>query len=406
MTPLLALEPAFRILPDELARWLESGDATTPAYRSADLRATLGAALGLAGTAGITRIADISGLDSTGLPVVSVMRPNGRSLSVASGKGMTLPEACASGLVEALELFHAEHFAASRRPREGTDDPLLPDLAALPQLSPAAPVTDWAQVARVARGTEWNSGRAAIVPFDLVHADFRPDSVAAAQFPIGSNGLAGGNSVEEAVLHGLLELVERDAVARLIADGRADPLEGRPMLDWSTVDVAAPLEMRERLQRRGLDVHVHDATSPVGIPAFYCRLVERGGLRGGLSIATDGSGCHLDPAIALRRALTEAVQTRLLMISGARDDIRARHYATRPARPTGIAPLGYAWQRADAPRDLRAALRQAQARLAAHGLRQIIVVDLESRARGLAFVRVIVPGLRAEAPRDGGGIAP
>src|SRR5439155_960795 len=58
---------------------------------------------------GITRVANITGLDRIGIPVVTVCRPNARSLSVSQGKGVTLAAARASGLMEATELYHAEH---------------------------------------------------------------------------------------------------------------------------------------------------------------------------------------------------------------------------------------------------------------------------------------------------------
>src|SRR5215207_10216319 len=57
---------------------------------------------------GITRIANVTGLDNIGIPVVMVCRPNSRSLSVSQGKGMTLSSAKASGLMESVESYHAE----------------------------------------------------------------------------------------------------------------------------------------------------------------------------------------------------------------------------------------------------------------------------------------------------------
>src|SRR5262245_40073595 len=59
---------------------------------------------------GITRVADVTGLDTIGIPVVMVVRPNARSLSVAQGKGSTLEAARASGLMEAIETWHAEQI--------------------------------------------------------------------------------------------------------------------------------------------------------------------------------------------------------------------------------------------------------------------------------------------------------
>src|SRR5271157_5039276 len=59
---------------------------------------------------GITRVANLTGLDRTGIPVVMVCRPNARSTAVFHGKGIDLAAAKASGLMEAIETWHAEHI--------------------------------------------------------------------------------------------------------------------------------------------------------------------------------------------------------------------------------------------------------------------------------------------------------
>ena len=61
---------------------------------------------------GITRVADITGLDTIGIPVLTVVRPLARSLSVSQGKGVTRDLAAVSGVMESIEMFHAEQ----RRP--------------------------------------------------------------------------------------------------------------------------------------------------------------------------------------------------------------------------------------------------------------------------------------------------
>src|SRR5215470_6099684 len=59
---------------------------------------------------GITRVANVTGLDRIGVPVVMVCRPNSRSIAVSQGKGLTLAAAKASGIMEAAEGFHAERI--------------------------------------------------------------------------------------------------------------------------------------------------------------------------------------------------------------------------------------------------------------------------------------------------------
>ncbi|MEP4336935.1 MAG: YcaO-like family protein, partial [Roseobacter sp.] len=69
---------------------------------------TLSRLMPLLQVVGITRIANVTGLDRIGIPVINVCRPNSRSLAVYQGKGATLASAKASGLMESFERYHAE----------------------------------------------------------------------------------------------------------------------------------------------------------------------------------------------------------------------------------------------------------------------------------------------------------
>src|SRR6266851_7790004 len=59
---------------------------------------------------GITRVADITGLDVIGIPVVTVCRPNSRAVTVSLGKGLDVAAARASGVMESIEAFMAERI--------------------------------------------------------------------------------------------------------------------------------------------------------------------------------------------------------------------------------------------------------------------------------------------------------
>src|SRR5437879_13761819 len=77
-------------------------------HRAESLQKTLEHVSRLAPVMGITRVANVTGLDPVGIPVVMVCRPNSRSVAVSQGKGIDLPGARVSGLMEAAELYHAE----------------------------------------------------------------------------------------------------------------------------------------------------------------------------------------------------------------------------------------------------------------------------------------------------------
>src|SRR5688500_9719875 len=63
------------------------------------------------GAMGITRVANVTGLDVIGVPVVMACRPNSRGLAVSQGKGLSLDAAKASAVMETIEAFHAERIA-------------------------------------------------------------------------------------------------------------------------------------------------------------------------------------------------------------------------------------------------------------------------------------------------------
>ena len=164
---------------------------------------------------GITRVANVTGLDHVGIPVVIVYRPNARSLSSAQGKGLDLDAVRASGLMEAVESFHAEHFDRPLRfesyaeLRRQVPDVVLDGLprAAGAHFDPDRPLP-WIE------GYDLLDDKPAWVPFELVHTDFRiPPPEGSGFFLQTSNGLAAGNHFLEALIHAVSEVIEADALA-------------------------------------------------------------------------------------------------------------------------------------------------------------------------------------------------
>ena len=164
---------------------------------------------------GITRLGNITGLDRIGIPVAVAVRPNSRSVSVSQGKGLELSQAMASALMEACEGFHAEEVGPLRRVpyRDLSRSQIVVDPATLCagiRHFDAAAAIGWVQ------GYDLLRGEPCWVPAEIVHTDYtlpRPDGY----FLAGSNGLASGNHLTEAINAAIYELVERDAVALWIA---------------------------------------------------------------------------------------------------------------------------------------------------------------------------------------------
>lgn len=362
---------------------------------------------------GITRIANVTGLDRTGIPVVMVSRPNARSVTVSQGKGLTLAAAKVSGVMEALEVWHAEHIVkpvklasldemrAEHRVADVTGLPRSRDsrfTAALPML--------WIE------GDDLLGSGRVWVPFELVSANYTlPFPPGSGCFQANTNGLASGNHWLEAASHGLCEVVERDA--RTLWKHRSPGAQAAMAVDPDSIDDAACGGMITQYRSADLEVRIWDTTTDVGIASFVCLLV---GQDGDDADPEFGSGCHPARHIALLRALTEAGQARNTYIAGARDDYfphlysraaRARRQAlcrrllasSKPQRAYADTP-GFESPSIDGD------LRWILARLRAAGIDQVVAVDLTREAVGVPVVRVIVPGLEGAMNEEDGDYAP
>ena len=373
---------------------------TVGTHRLIEPGATLERAKGLFPHFGITRVANLTGLDRIGIPVVMVCRPNARSSAVFHGKGIDLATAKASGVMEAIETWHAEH--AELPLRFGSVDELearleLCNVEALPRqanagFDRAAPLL-------------WTQGRNLVtdlpvwVPFELVHANA---SVAAPQssgsFAATTNGLASGNHILEASSHALCEVIERDATS-LWRRSPAREQDAR-RVDPSSVDDPACRTLLECYDAASIDVGIWEITTDIGVASFQCLIVDRTEPLGHIGT---GAGCHPARAIALTRALTEAAQTRMTYILGSREDIGRADYAhdalsgrngaaremiRRSAghRSFGLAP-DHSFE------DFDAEMRWLSSRLGEAGFGEVIVVDLTQSALAVPVVRVLVPGL-------------
>jgi YcaO-like protein with predicted kinase domain len=348
---------------------------------------------------GITRLGNITGLDRIGIPVAIAVRPNSRSVSVSQGKGLELPQAMASALMEACEGFHAEDIGPIRHIafRELEHSATVVDPASLcagARDFDAAAAIDWIE------GYDLLRAEACWVPAEVVHTDYtrpRPDGY----FLAGSNGLASGNHPAEAAAAALYELVERDAVALWMAQ----PLRRRTScaVDLASVDDADCRDLLDRYGVAGIAVRVWDVTTDIGTAAFLCEIRDPSAADPRLPSRFHGSGCHADRAIALVRALTEAAQTRLTYIAGIRDDLSPTEYAAAPgdgirdalldalARETS--PGAFAAAPSFAADDLAADLRSSLGRLADAGLDRVIAVDLTRPDFMIPVVRLVIPGL-------------
>ncbi len=362
--------------------------------------------------AGITRVANLTGLDRIGIPVFSVCRPNSRSVSVAQGKGLTEQAAKASGVMEAIECFHAENVTlplrlASQRELESEG---LSTCVSLPRVS-GFPFDRFTRILWLESRVLYSS-QSVWIPYEVVHTDYRlPLPSGSGRFLMSSNGLASGNVLAEAVLHGLCELVERDATTLWAIAGGSRLVKNR--LNLESVDDPLCGGVVARMLAAELAVVVWETTTDLGIPAFLCQVADRDGAALRPLGPRRGMGCHPRREIALLRALTEAAQTRLTVISGARDDLGESQYdETREERARqeflrhAALPAECRFEHCPTHTSGTFAddLHFLRERLARVGLSQILAVDLSRRDWPVAVVRVLVPGL--ETMHDAPGYVP
>ena len=349
---------------------------------------------------GITRIANVTGLDRIGVPVVMVTRPNSRSIAVSQGKGLDLDSARASGLMEAVENWHAERIELPLRLGSLEDwhrRPAVADMDALPKVRggryhPGRTLL-WIEAADlIGGGTRW-------LPYELAHTDFRvPYVTGSGCFPASTNGLASGNHMLEALCHAICEVVERDAVTLWNLRGAAE--RARTRIDLATVADPSCRSVITRLDDAQFRTAVWEVTSDIGIPSYYCLITDR---QRPLAHSGAGAGCHPSRAVALLRALTEAVQVRTTYISGSRDDIGSHEYTTEAiaqklrradAMMAADSPQRRFEQAPDFEADSFAGdLEWLIGRLRAGGIGQLLVLDLSKPGLGLPVVKVVIPGL-------------
>jgi YcaO-like protein with predicted kinase domain len=351
---------------------------------------------------GITRLADVTGLDRVGIPVWIAVRPNSRGLSVSQGKGLDEAAARVSALMESVEGWHAERPGVLTRLARERD--LVEEGQAVAG-SHDLPRPRGVE-ARVDRVLPWVCGRDLLterptwVPYELVHADATlPRVPGSGAFVLSTNGLASGNNAAEALLHGLCEVVERDATSLWMALGPAR--RAGTALDLASVDDATAGELLARVAAAALEVTAWDLTSDVGIATVRVTISERSDRMDLARVpAASGVGCHPDRRVALCRAITEAAQSRLTAISGSRDDLTREVYRTRSAGTGDDGGSGGrrfdrlpTFESDTVEEDVRAVLRGLAGRAG-----PVVAVDLSREGLPVSVWRVVAA--RLEGPHE------
>ena len=245
-----------------------------------------------------------------------------RSLrSKSAGKGSTRQQAAVSALCEAIErhsgVRHGDEIRVRRRfaDFEHGDDAIHPNDVQLfsdhqldnaqrlnaeghpynvipPRLDPDAEI-DWTPL--------WSltQERQRYLPTSMLYG-MSPEQRGAGDLIADSNGCAAGNTLEEAILQGFYELVERDAFAIWWYNGLRAPAVD--LASFGDPFLAAAGDYYRSCDR---DVWVLDVTADIAIPAFVA-LSRR--TTGPTEDIIYGAGAHADPRTAAQRAVCELNQ--------------------------------------------------------------------------------------------------
>jgi YcaO-like protein with predicted kinase domain len=339
---------------------------------------------------GLTRLADQTGLDRLAVPCMAAIRPNARTVTTHQGKGDTSEGAAFSALMEAAEYAFAETVPKGTE-RHCTD---ALDAAGHEWLSPEAllPRSEGLAGDRVIgwlTGYNLTSGEQLHVPRDMV-ALVDPEDLA--ELSQSTNGLAAGFDPVHARIHGLCELIERDAM--VLWGFRNDAAAARTEVLPASFGDPTLAALCTRIDARGVTVRLFDMTSDIGVPAIYAVMTDaRSELRHG---TTSGAACHPIAATAARKAVLEAAQTRVSMIAGVRDDIAESQYerafshsvdippsATFRSPPNGLATESNPTEH----------LKHIFDKLMDAGLREIVTVPIGGAELGIHVEKLFVPGL-------------
>jgi ribosomal protein S12 methylthiotransferase accessory factor len=201
------------------------------------------------------------------------------------------------------------------------------------------------------------------------------------------------------MFHGILERIERDAhvLWQIVGDDKRHAC----CVDPRSFSDAALSDLVDRIEAAGLVLKLFDITSDIAIPC-YTALVAPSAVTGKVPLrfveVTEGSGAHPWGVRAAIRAVTEALQSRLTYIGGARDDVWPELFTTPlPAQTRHAflaAPASVSTAAVARPAgNISVLLRELLARLRSSGIGSVIALPLTPANLPFAVVKIFIPDL-------------
>ena len=355
-------------------------------------------------TAGITRIADITDLDRIGLPIYTAIRPTAEEggVSIYGGKGITKDHAKASAMMEGFERYSAERQDSDESiisNLNDIDNNIDPKSLNLPKDLERVDINDW--------NLEWSIAHDIIsendyyIPTNAVYHPYNPKDNAKTLFKSNTNGLASGNILEEAILHGMFEVIERDAWSIFELTHK-----NYSQIDLDSIESDVINEIIEKFESEGIKIKLMDFTADINIPTIAASADDTVTKDAGL--LTLGMGTHLDPEVAILRALTEVAQSRATQINGAREDTVRADFAREAGYERMKRINRYYFKQEDeqislsdienkSTHSITEDIEIVKNELMANDIEKILYVDLTRPEIDVSVVRVIIPEMEMYA---------
>ena len=258
----------------------------------------------------VPKIFRADAIDRFGIPVYLSFskKVNGEGIDLDfthAGKGATEEEAKCSAIFEAIERYSAKMDGSEKFlvGKSGT----IENSVILEKFVPGNNVSKEASLEKILEWTEVNIAgvnETRYVPANYIYFPYRPISEEISMIlPHDTNGLAAGNSISEALVHATYEVVEKDAFCIFWNNNTV-----YPNVNLNELQNNQLTEILAILKKNKVRVIVKDITTDINIPSFAaildCREIEEPAF-------VYGSGAHLDPEVAILRAITEALQLRV-----------------------------------------------------------------------------------------------
>ena len=357
--------------------------------------------------AGITRIADITDLDRIGLPIYTAIRPTAEdgAVSIYGGKGISRSHAKASAMMEGFERYSAEKQESDETITATIDEIskkgeyIHPESLNLPK--------DFKKETLKSITLEWSLSHDIIsdndyyVPTNAIYHPYLHDNNTQSLFKSNTNGLASGNILDEAILHGMFEVIERDAWSIFELTHK-----NYSQINLDSIESEIVNDAIDKFESNGINIKLIDFTADIKVPTIAASADDTVTKDAGL--LTLGMGTHLDPEVAILRALTEVAQSRATQINGAREDTVRADFAREAGYERMKRINKYYFRQEETQIDLSEIentstnsinedIEIVKEELISNDISKILYTDLTRPELDISVVRVIIPEMELYA---------